>query len=35
MKPFLDDPEVEVMIFRAKAVQLLDGLTDAFFEQVS
>jgi hypothetical protein len=32
---FFNDPEAEIVVIRATALQLLDGITDAYFEHVS
>ena len=35
LKTFLADPAAEIVVIRVRALQLLDGITDAYFEQVS
>jgi nitroimidazol reductase NimA-like FMN-containing flavoprotein (pyridoxamine 5'-phosphate oxidase superfamily) len=34
LKDFIDHPEAEMIVVKVKAFQLLDGLTDAYFETV-
>lgn len=35
LKDFFNDPDACVLVIRATALQLLDGVTDAYFETVS
>lgn len=34
LKDFIDDPQARFIIVRVKACQLLEGVTDAYFEEV-
>jgi len=34
LKDFLDGPSVEVIVLKINALQLLDGITDSYFEEV-
>lgn len=35
LKYFIDDPSVEIIVVQVKAVQLLDGIKDSYFEIVT
>lgn len=35
LKAFVDDPSVEIIFVQVKAVQLLDGIKNAYFENVT
>lgn len=35
LKEFVDDPSVEIIVVQVKAVQLLDGIKDSYFEIVT
>jgi general stress protein 26 len=35
LKEFLDDPAAEIIVVQVKAVQLLDGIKDSYFEIVT
>lgn len=35
LKSILDDPDTEIIVVKISTVQLLDGITDAYFEIVS
>lgn len=35
LKAFVDDPSIEIIVVQVKAVQLLDGIKDSYFEIVT
>jgi general stress protein 26 len=35
LKAFVDDPSIEIIVIQVKAVQLLDGIKDSYFEIIT